>query len=279
MTGAVTVVKCGGNPAVDQARVCAGVARLVRAGEPVVLAHGGSGEIDRLGAALGVPQRRLVSPAGVASRHTDAATLDVLTMALAGRVKPRLVARLLELGVAAVGLTGADGGLLRARRKAAHRAVVDGRVVVVRDDRSGRIERVGVQLLRALLEAGFVPVVSPPALADGGEIVNVDADRAAAAVAVALGAARLLLLTGAPGVLRDAADETTVMTSCELPRGGGAPPVSGGMGLKLIAAREALAGGVPRVLIADGRRRDPVGDAIAGLGTAVRLRRAREVVG
>jgi acetylglutamate/LysW-gamma-L-alpha-aminoadipate kinase len=273
MIRAVTVVKCGGNPAVEEARVCAGVARLARAGEQVVLAHGGSGEIDRLAAVLGVPQRRTVSPTGVASRHTDAATLDALTMALAGRVKPRLVARLLELGVAAVGLTGVDGGLLRARRKTAHRAVVDGRVVVVRDDLTGRIERVGVGLLLALLDAGFVPVVSPPALAEGGQVVNVDADRAAAAVAVALGAARLLLLTGAPGVLRDSADETTVMTRCELSRGGdGLPAVSGGMGLKLIAAREALEGGVAQVVIADGRRPDPVGDALAGLGTAVRLR-------
>jgi acetylglutamate/LysW-gamma-L-alpha-aminoadipate kinase len=92
-------------------------------------------------------------------------------------------------------------------------------------------------------------------------------------VAVALGAARLLLLTGAPGVLRDAADETSVMTRCELSRGGdGLPAVSGGMGLKLIAAREALEGGVAQVVIADGRRPDPVGDALAGLGTAVRLR-------
>jgi acetylglutamate/LysW-gamma-L-alpha-aminoadipate kinase len=274
------VVKCGGNPAVDAARVCAGVARLVRAGELVVLAHGGSGETDRLAAALGVPQRRLVSPAGIASRHTDAATLDALTMALAGRVKPRLVARLLHLGVAAVGLTGVDGGLLWARRKAAHRAVVDGRVVVVRDDRTGRIEQVGVRLLRTLLEAGYVPVVSPPALAEGGEIVNADADRAAAAMAVALGAARLLLLTGAPGVLRDERDETSVMASCELsPDGGGAPPPSGGMGLKLIAAREALTGGVPRVVIADGRVPDPVGDALAGIGTTVHLRAAEGVAG
>lgn len=259
------VVKCGGNAAVNPGAVCADVVRL---GRPVVLVHGGSADIDRLAARLGVPARRLVAPDGVSTRYTDAATLEVVHLALAGLAKPRLVTALVTAGVTAIGLTGVDGGLLRARRKAAHRATVDGRRVVVRDVHSGRVESVNTELLRTLLTAGIVPVVSPPALAEDGRPVNTDADRAAAAVAGALGAP-LVMLTGAPGVLADPADEGSVLAVCPVPRAGPPPYTGGGMGLKLVAAREALGAGVPRVLIADGRREAPVSAALSGAATEI----------
>ncbi len=270
LSGPITVIKCGGNQAVDAEGVCADIAVLGRNGHRIVLVHGGSAEIGRLADALGVPQRRMLSPDGVSARYTDAATLDVVVLALAGAVKPRLVTQLAAHGVAAVGLTGLDGGLLRARRKSAHRAVIDGRTVVVRDDHSGRITSVRADLPHALLAAGFVPVVSPPALDEHDQPVNVDADRAAAALAAALGAERLVLLTGAPGVLADPDDENSVLTHLDVPPVG-APGsfAKGGMALKLIAAREALLGGVPTVTIADGRTSGPVSRALAGAGTQI----------
>lgn len=269
---ALTVVKCGGNPAVDAAGICADVARLHHQGGPVLLVHGGSGEIVRLADKLGVPQRTLVSPDGVSARYTDPATLDVVVLALAGAVKPKIVAELSRLGVRAVGLTGLDGGMLRASRKPAVRSVVDGRTVLVRDNHSGRISTVRTELAQALLRSGFVPVVSPPAIDENGRPVNVDADRVAAALAVALGADRLVLLTGAPGVLADPGDDTSVQSTYEVPQTG-APGgfAGGGMALKLIAAREALVGGVASVRIADGRVRDPVSQALAGSGTTVTM--------
>lgn len=263
----VTVVKCGG--AVPAEAVCADLAGL--AGR-VVLVHGGGVEIDRLARELGVPARTLVSPSGVTSRHTDPAMLDAVTLALAGRVKPRLVRALAAAGVPAVGLTGLDGGLLRARRKTAQRTVRDGRTVIVRDDHSGRVTGVRPGALHALLGAGFVPVVSPPATGEDGAPVNVDADRAAAAVAGALGAERLVLLTTAPGVLRDASDEGTLLDRCALPREGPVPyAASGGMHRKLIAAREALLAGVPGVSVCDGRVPRPVTAALAGAGTTLEI--------
>src|SRR3954452_19063569 len=129
MTG-ITVIKCGGHQAVEPAAICADVALLHRSGRRVALVHVGSAEIERLAERLGVTARRLVSPDGVSARYTDAPMLDVVTMALAGRVKPRLVAGLARHGVPGIGLTGPDGGVLRARRKAVHRAVVDGRRVL-----------------------------------------------------------------------------------------------------------------------------------------------------
>lgn len=271
----VMVVKCGGRAGIDVAHVCADVAEFVREGHRVALVHGGSGEIDRLASRLGVPQRRLVARDGVSSRYTDERSLEVVTLALAGGVQPRLIGELLRRGVPAVGLTGLDGGLLRARRKRVHRAMVGERLMVVRDDHSGRVMAVHGELLHTLLDAGYVPVVSPPALAEDGWVVNVDADRAAAAVAAALPATVLVLLTGAPGVLRDPADERSVLATLSVAREGRPPHLAGGgMALKLVAARDALVAGVPRVLIADGRREHPVRAALAGAGTSVVLAQA-----
>ncbi|MBN1171187.1 MAG: [LysW]-aminoadipate kinase [Micromonosporaceae bacterium] len=275
-TRPLIVVKCGGNPVVDAAGVCADVAGLVGRGQPVLLVHGGSGEIARLAARLGIPQRTLVAPDQVSTRYTDPATLEAVILALAGAVKPRIVAELSRLGVPAVGLTGLDGGMLRARRKSVVRSVVDGRKTLVRDNLSGRLSEVDTTLAKTLLRCGFVPVISPPAIDECGHPVNVDADRVAAALAVALGAGHLVLLTGAPGVLANSEDESSVLGGYQVPMAG-APGrfAGGGMALKLVAAREALTGGVPSVCIADGRVSDPVSRALAGSGTAVTMARVQ----
>lgn len=269
-TRPLTVVKCGGNPSVDTAGICADVAQLAREGRSVLLVHGGSGEIARLAGRLGVPQRRLVAPDKVSTRYTDPATLEVVILALAGGVKPKIVAELSRLGVHSVGLTGLDGGMLRARRKTAVRSVVDGRTTLVRDNLSGRLTEVRTELPQTLLRSGFVPVISPPAIDEHGQPVNVDADRVAAGLAAALAADDLVLLTGAPGVLADPDDETSLLSTYEVPDTS-APGrfADGGMALKLVAAREALAGGVASVRIADGRVSDPVSQALAGSGTTV----------
>lgn len=271
-TRPLTVVKCGGTPTVDAAGICADIASLVHKGQSVLLVHGGSGEIARLAGKLGVPQRMLVAPDQVSTRYTDPATLEVVILALAGGVKPRIVAELSRLGVASVGLTGLDGGMLRARRKTAVRSIVDGRMTLVRDNLSGRLSEVRTELAETLLRAGFVPVISPPAIDEHGHPVNVDADRVAAALAVALNADHLVLLTGAPGVLADPDDETSLLSTYLVPATG-APGrfAGGGMALKLVAAREALAGAVASVRIADGRVPNPVSRALAGSGTTITM--------
>ncbi|WP_327432444.1 [LysW]-aminoadipate kinase [Streptomyces sp. NBC_01236] len=271
-TSEIVVIKCGGSGALDVARLCEDVAELNAVGQKVVLVHGGSAEMHRLAEQLGVRLRHLTAPDGVVTRYTDAATLDILTLALAGRVKPALVSALDRHDVLAVGLTGLDAGLLRARRKKAVRAVVDGRLTVVRDDRSGRIVEVNAALLLGLLSAGVVPVVSPPALAEDGEPVNTNADRAAAAIAVALRARSLVFLTGAPGVLTDPADPASVLDTYRLPQAGEPAPawVVGGMTIKLVAAREALLAGVPQVWITDGGAAHPL-KVVSGDGPGTRV--------
>jgi [amino group carrier protein]-L-2-aminoadipate 6-kinase len=263
------VVKCGGAVVDDPSEVCADIGRLTADGRSVVLVHGGAVEIDRLAGRLGVQVRRLVSPDGLSARFTDLAMLDVVSMALSGLVQPVLVLALLAAGVPAVGLTGVHGALLTASRRGPQRAIIDGRPMIARGDHSGRITGVNTRLLDCLMDAGFVPVLSPPVLADDGLMVNADADRVAAAVAGALRARALILLTRAPGVLADPADPRSVLPVCEVPRHGPPPQRSGGMGVKLIAAREALMNGVATVLIADGLRPRPVGHALSGSATRV----------
>jgi [amino group carrier protein]-L-2-aminoadipate 6-kinase len=236
-----------------------------------VLVHGGSDEADRLATRLGVPARTFTSPSGVVSRRTDDAQLEVLVLALPGAVQTRLVAGLAARGARAVGLSGVDGGTLVARRKEGAREVVDGRVLRLVDDRSGSLERTDPSLLHTLLHDGYLPVLGPPAVSKAGEVLNVDADRAAAAVAVALGAEALVLLTNVPGLLRDRRDPTTRIP--EVARDGVEavlPFAEGRMRKKVLAAQEAIRGGVGRVVIAASDRSQPVAAALAGEGTTFR---------
>jgi [amino group carrier protein]-L-2-aminoadipate 6-kinase len=262
------VVKCGGAAGVDATGVCADIADLLRQGGQFVLVHGGSSAIDRLAARLGVRRRAIVSPAGVTTRQTDPALLEVLLLALLGQVQPGLLAALGQQGVMAMGLSGLDAGLIRVRRKTALRSMTDGRVCIVRNDHSGQVTAVDGELLQHLLDLGITPVLSPPGIAEDGKPVNVNADAIAAAVAVALGATRLVFLTAAAGLLADPADDGSLIRDFAV-GSALAPMANDGMAVKLAAARRAVTGGVPQVVIADGRVAAPVSRALAGTGTVI----------
>lgn len=267
----ITVVKCGGNANIDPTAICADVAYLTAAGKRVILVHGGSADIQELADRLDVRMKRMTSLDGQSARYTDGAALEVVSLALAGVVQPRLVSELISNGVAAVGLTGVQGALIRARRRRAQRVLVGSRQVIVRGDRSGRITSVNVKLLFALLDANFTPVISPPVLTEEANVLNADADRVASAIAGAVRAAALVLLTGVPGVLADSSDPESVMSVYVVPRDGPPPIREAGIGVKLLAARDALLAGVPTVLIAGGNGPQPVRRALAGTATRISL--------
>jgi [amino group carrier protein]-L-2-aminoadipate 6-kinase len=264
------VVKCGGAPSLHRDTLAADVADLIQQGKRVVLVHGGGPEADRLMRELGRTPQHVVTPSGASSRRTDAGSLDALMMAFAGRVRPALIAQLDRLGVPAVGLTGMDGGLVEARQKPALKVVdEEGRTRLVRGDLSGRVTSVRSELLELLCSSGYVPVVSPPVRGDGDTPLNVDADRLAATLAGALDAEALVLLTDAPGVLRDPDDPATLVQTASAHEDL-LDYARGRMKLKVVAAGEALAGGVATVAIADGRHASPVEAALAGEGTLLR---------
>jgi len=265
----MNVIKLGGAAGVSGEHLATDVAALVAEGQKIVLMHGGSGETNILAAELGHPARFVTSVSGHTSRLTDRRTLEIFLMATA-LVNRRIVERLQGLGVNAIGLSGLDGRLIEGKRKAAIRIVENGRQRILRDDWTGKPERVNVALLTALIDAGYVPVVAPLAVSEKGEPLNIDGDRAAALVAGALGAETLTILTNVPGVLREFPDETTLIP--HVPAGALEDVTNlaeGRMKKKLLGAAEALGGGVRRVVIADGRVEKPLVAAMAGRGTVI----------
>ena len=235
-----------------------------------ILVHGGSNEVDLLGEVLGRPSEYYTSPSGVVSRRSTPAHLEIVTLALAGKVQTEIVRALLQRGTPAVGLSGVDGRLLLARRKEGAREVVNGRTLRVSNDHSGSVERVNVALLETLLHSGFAPVVGPPAITTDAEVVNVDADRIAAQVAIAVHAEALLLLTNVPGLLRDPDDPTSLVPRVGLERFDQLLALAKGrMRKKLLAAREAREGGVARVVISSSGGVNPVATALRGGGTTI----------
>ncbi|WP_299237069.1 acetylglutamate/acetylaminoadipate kinase [Natronomonas sp.] len=264
------VVKIGGARAVDPGGALADVAALCADGTDVVVVHGGSTAVDDALERMGIEPDYVETPGGVVGRFTDAETMDVFTMAMAGRVNTGLVAGLRAEGVDAVGLSGVDGGLLTGPRKSAVRVLEDGKKKIRRGDHSGTIEAVNGGLLGTLLEAGYAPVVSPPMLADEGTPVNTDADRAAAAVAAELGAT-LVSLTDVSGVYRDPEDASTRIERVDTPAAYEdlTEAAEGFMSRKVMAATEALEGGASGVVIADANVEEPVRSALEGEGTHV----------
>ncbi len=216
---------------------------LHQLGIRVVLVHGGGTQSTALARALGVE-----APFVEGRRVTGAAMLEVTAMVLNGAVNTRLLALCRSVELPAVGLSGVDAGLLDARRRppvATAGGLVDyGQV--------GDIAAVDPRALHALLDAGLVPVVSPLAASADGALLNVNADTAAAAIAVALGAEKLIFLTGAAGILERTGDPGSLVSYTDLAglaRLRGAGSFAAGMLPKASAIETAIAGGVARVHI------------------------------
>ena len=232
----LTLLKVGGaelqpGPTLDQ--LATALAKLATQ-QALVVVHGGGADIANLQRRLGLEPRFLEG-----LRITDEASMEVAEMVLSGTVNKRLTARLVREGVRAIGLSGVDGGFLRAT-KLRHPKGDLGRV--------GEISAVDASCLHDLLAAGFVPVVSPISLGMDGLPYNVNADHAALAIARALGSAEMIFLTDVPGVMRDGA-VLPELRAGEAERLIEEGVISGGMIPKVRSALEALAGGVSTVCI------------------------------
>jgi acetylglutamate kinase len=243
-SGAVVVIKCGGavllDPAV-QSSVLGDITLLRYAGMKPVLVHGGGPEISEMMRRLG-KEPKIVE----GLRVTDAETMDIVQMVLVGRINQQIVAAINQQGGRAVGLSGRDDMMLVAVKRT---GPVDlGQV--------GEIEESRPQLLLTLLQEGYVPVVAPIASGLSGETFNLNADHAAGRLAGALKAAKLIILSDVPGVLRDRRDESSLisaMTAGEAQKALDTGAVEEGMRPKIEGCLSALRGGVERCHIIDGR--------------------------
>lgn len=270
----VFVVKLGGDVVSDPEvldHVSAQLALLASLGIRLVVVHGGGPQASALSRRLGA------EPVIVAGRRvTDDQALEVAKMVYGGQLNTDLLAALREHRLQAVGLSGVDADLLTARRRPPVTVVDDaGKSQTVDYGHVGDIERVDPHVLNTLMDARCVPVIASLAGDDEGNVYNVNADSVAESIAVALGALKLIFLTGAPGVLRDRNDPSSLVTFADpddLTSLMASGALAGGMRPKVEACIRAATSGVERTHIIDGRTPDALLLEVftgAGCGTMI----------
>jgi acetylglutamate kinase len=213
-------------------------------GVRVVFVHGGGPQLTELTDKLGVPTRMVHG-----RRVTDQKSIDVTAMVLNGLINTRVLAMCRDLNIEAVGVSGVDAGLIQAHKRAPVR-LSDGSNEVVDSGFDGDIDRVDTNVLRRLLDNGLMPVVSPLSADSGGTLLNINGDTVASAIGAALDAEKLILCTGAPGILERLEDASSLISYTDLAglkrlRDSGA--ISDGMLPKAKAIEDAIRGGVRRV--------------------------------
>ncbi|MSR09395.1 MAG: acetylglutamate kinase [Gammaproteobacteria bacterium] len=220
------------------------VALLHQVGIRVVLVHGGGPQLTELAEALGVPTQMVGG-----RRVTDKQTLDMTTMVLNGKINTRILAACRDLHLPAIGLSGVDAGLIKAHKRPP--VEVEGHTGGPVDfGFVGDIDSVDPDVVQAQLDNGMVPIVSPLSADDNGTVLNINADTVAAALATALGASKLILTMGAPGILEDRHNPSSLVSYLDLEdlqelRANGS--LAEGMLPKARAIEAAIKGGVPRV--------------------------------
>ncbi|KRT61298.1 MAG: acetylglutamate kinase [Thaumarchaeota archaeon CSP1-1] len=229
--------------------------------EGVVLVHGGGKEVTKVSKELGKEPKFVVSPGGIKSRYTDKETAEIFTMVMSGKINKTIVCMLQKNGINAIGLSGIDGKIIQAERKKKLLIINEkGRKQAIDGGYTGKITNVNASLLKLLLEQGYTPVISPIAISEEFDFLNVDGDRAAAYVAGKIQSDKVLFLTNVDGLLMD----EKLVNSLTLDEAKAIIPKIGfGMEKKILAATEALDMGVKEALIANGQRENPISAAIA----------------
>ena len=252
----VFVIKAGGAVFGDEVSTRAlieQVAILHQVGIKTVLVHGGGPQLDSVQATLGIETRMING-----RRVTDQKSIDVTSMVLNGLINTRILAICRELGIEAIGLSGVDAGLISAHKRAPV-PVSAGSAETVDYGFVGDIDAVNVAVIEKLLEDGLMPVVSPLSADANGVLLNINADTVAAAIGGALAAEKLLLCTGAPGILESAEDPSSVISYTDiqgLKRLRDAGHLKAGMLPKAAAIENAIRAGVRRVHVITYRSSD-----------------------
>jgi acetylglutamate kinase len=253
-SGITLVIKYGGHAMVDEqlkTDFARDVTLLKLVGINPVIVHGGGPQINEVLDRMGILPRFVGG-----MRLTDAPTMDVVEMVLGGKVNKRIVAQINHEGGRAVGLSGKDGGLIQARKMhIVHREQADKPPEIIDPGLVGEVTRVNPDIIHTLTARGFIPVIAPVGTGPEGETYNINADLVASRVAVALGAARLVLLTDVDGVMDDSGQLLSTIDGERARRLIETRAVSGGMIPKINCALQALEGGTEKVHILNGKRR------------------------
>lgn len=229
--------------------------------EGVVLVHGGGKEVTKVCEQLGKEIKFVTSPSGIKSRYTDKETIEIFTMVMAGRINKTIVQMLQKNGINAIGLSGVDAKVIQAERKKKLMIINEkGRKQAIDGGYTGKIKEINSSLIKNLLEQGLTPVISPIAIGEESEFLNVDGDRAAAYVAGKIGSDKVLFITNVDGLFMDdkLVTKLTLAEAKEI-----RPKIGPGMEKKILASAEALDMGVKEALIANGQKENPISSALA----------------
>ncbi len=274
--GKTFVVKIGGAPCSEPSllRDLAEQLSVVRElGVHVVLVHGGGPQTSLLSRKLGIEPRMIEG-----RRVTDAAALEVAVMTMNGAVNTNVLAACRAVGLQAVGVSGVDAGMVKARRRAPRSVIVDGTPTMVDFGHVGDVDSVDPTLLEKRMAAGYLPVVSPLAADDAGHVLNINADTVAASLARALRAEKLVFVSDVPGILEDKGDPSSLISCTDL-RGleelvdNGS--VASGMLPKASAIRMALEQGVARVHVIGSQRASLLTEIFTNEGSGTLIVRDR----
>ncbi len=250
--GATVVVKYGGHAMGEEAmaeQFGADIALLKQVGINPVVVHGGGPQINLMLQRLAIQSTFIDG-----LRVTDAAMVEVVEMVLAGTVNKYVAGLITKAGALAVGVSGKDGAMIRARKLRRTRVDPGSNIERVLDlGFVGEPEHVDVRVIHALTGAGLIPVIAPVGVDAHGQTYNINADTVAGAVAAALGATRLLMLTDVAGVLDAAKALIAELTVADVEKGIASGMISGGMIPKVETCAEAVRAGVKGAVILDGR--------------------------
>lgn len=226
----------------------------------IIFVHGGGSDVTDIASKLGKEQKFVVSPQGFRSRYTDKETIEIFTMVMAGKMNKKIILSLEKQGIKSIGLSGLDGSLLKAVRKK-RLIIVDnrGRKKVIDGGYTGKIIEINKDLLWAILNKNYTPVITPIAISEEYEPLNVDGDRTAAEIACNLGADKLILMTDVEGLIFNNKIISKIKTS-EIDSI--LPEIGQGMSTKIHSSIKALNGGVKEVIITSGSGKKPLSSAL-----------------
>jgi len=261
------IVKIGGGKGIHLEGV---IRDLTAVKEAFLIVHGANAVRDAIAAKMGYPTKTVTSVSGYSSVLSDENTIDAIMMGYAGIQNKRLVELCQKHGINAIGLSGIDGKLVQGERNKGIRVRQNEKTIMMRDF-SGKPRSVNKDLIRLLLDHGYVPVICIPIIDENNTAINSENDDIVCLLQQALQAETVIQLIEAPGFMDDIRDDASVVhqiSKFELEAR--EAQVDGLMKRKMLALRKLMDGGTGQVIISDGRAEHPIQDALAGKGTVIR---------
>lgn len=272
--GMTIVIKYGGHAMVDEQLkedFARDITLMKFTGLNPVVVHGGGPQINKVLERMGIHSKFVKG-----MRLTDQPTMDVVEMVLGGKVNKEIVAQINRQGVKAVGLSGKDGGLIRAEKlHIVHQEDDDRPPEIIDPGLVGQVTHVNPGIIDTLIQRDFIPIIAPVGSGDSGETYNINADLVASRIAIALSAGRLIFLTDVDGVLDASGSLISSIGAEKIDRMVKEDTISGGMIPKIDCALEALKNGIEKVHIINGRKRHALLLELftdKGIGTEVTMR-------